>query len=444
MSRSLVGSSSISTLGSPTSSRSSCSRRRSPPERSRDRRLLPAAGEPEPLDELAALSSLPPEPACTGARPRSPRSRAGPRRLQLATSWVRSAIDTVLPRLTPARRRAATSPSSSRSSVVLPAPLTPTMPMPVARASRQVMRVEQPAARRRAQRHVLEVDARPCRGGPWRSVSASSASRGRRLVGDQGVGGLDPELGLRTSAPAAPRRSQASSLRSRLLRRSSVTAADAVALGAGQHVRRVAAVVGVDLRRRATSQVVVATASRNQRSWVTTTSALPARGRGSAGARPARRRPRRRGGWWARRAAARRGRRRAAVASASRRRSPPESGPTTRRGRPRPGRRCRRAAREDVADARVAGPLVVGGVAEHRGRGPWPSGSRASRLVEQADAAVAAARWSRGPSSTSCRPASTRSSVDLPPPLRPTTPIRSPSSTPRETPSRTWGCRGRA
>src|SRR5690606_4550104 len=41
------------------------------------------------------------------------------------------------------------------------------------------------------------------------------------------------------------------------------------------------------------------------------------------------------------------------------------------------------------------------------------------------------------PVSGSWAPARTRSRVDLPPPLRPTTPMRSPSSRPSETPSRT-------
>src|SRR5580693_5166308 len=38
------------------------------------------------------------------------------------------------------------------------------------------------------------------------------------------------------------------------------------------------------------------------------------------------------------------------------------------------------------------------------------------------------------------RPASMASSVDLPAPLRPTTPIRSPADTPSETPSSRWRC----
>ena len=63
-----------------------------------------------------------------------------------------------------------------------------------------------------------------------------------------------------------------------------------------------------------TSHVHWQTASRNHRSWVTTTSAD---GRGDAGGRPARRPPRRRGGWSARRARPGRGRRAAARPASS-------------------------------------------------------------------------------------------------------------------------------
>ena len=67
----------------------------------------------------------------------------------------------------------------------------------------------------------------------------------RRFVLDQHVGRVDPELRLgRPGRGASPE--PASSLRSRFLRRVAMLGRLARALGPGQHVRRVPAVVGVD------------------------------------------------------------------------------------------------------------------------------------------------------------------------------------------------------
>ena len=90
---------------------------------------------------------------------------------------------------------------------------------------------------------------------------------------------------------------------------------------------------------------------------------------------------------------------------------------------------------EHVAEARVARPLVVGAAADellaHRRApasrsSPWPSSADARPPTRVTP-----------PASGSSTPAISRSSVDLPSPLRPTTPIRSPSATPSVTPRRT-------
>ena len=167
------------------------------------------------------------------------------------------------------------------------------------------------------------------------------------------------------------------------------------------------------------------TASRNQRSWVTTTSALPA-ARQVLGqpvdaldvevvgrlvehqqvvVADQQRRPAPPGG--ARRRTAGRARRRARAGADARarpaRRGPRVAGPLVRR------RRSRQHGSRTVA--RRAAAVVL----RQRGE-PQPAGRRDA-------AAVRVARV----------PASSRSSVVLPPPLRPTTPIRSPSRRPSET-----------
>ena len=91
---------------------------------------------------------------------------------------------------------------------------------------------------------------------------------------------------------------------------------------------------------------------------------------------------------------------------------------------------------DDVADARVAGPLVLGRVADDRVA--RRSGRRVEvvGLVEHADAHAAAAVTRPASGSHAARRARF-SSVDLPSPLRPTMPIRSPSSMPSVTSSKT-------
>ena len=79
---------------------------------------------------------------------------------------------------------------------------------------------------------AIRVSATPSRGGGSSAISACAASI--------------RNFGLLVRA-GGPRRSQASSLRSRFCRRAFGRGRDPVALGAGQHVRRVAALVAVDV-----------------------------------------------------------------------------------------------------------------------------------------------------------------------------------------------------
>ncbi len=157
---------------------------------------------------------------------------------------------------------------------------------------------------------------------------------------------------------------------------------------------------------------------------------------GRPGGAPASRRPRRRGGWSARRAAAARAPSSSSRASAMRRRSPPDSGaigvsiPASKRRSPtppsRPSRTSRNAlsaihswsARSPTSSARI----VLAGSRSS----PWPSSASTSP-----PARVSA------PASGSSMPATSSSSVDLPSPLRPTTPIRSPAATPSVIPRST-------
>ena len=218
MSRSLVGSSRMRTFGSVISSRSSCSRRRSPPEVA-DPRLLAAAGEPEPGRELAGGDLL----AAEGGRTARTSSTASMTRHDAyfsssRTSWVRKAMATVLPILR-RPRSAAGRRSAARSSVDLPAPLTPTMPTRSPGASRQVTSSRRSrSSRLRPTRGVHEVDdvlAEP----PGRERTRATSSRGGGSSSISALAASMRNLGLLVRA-GGPRRSQASSLRSRFARRS--------------------------------------------------------------------------------------------------------------------------------------------------------------------------------------------------------------------------------
>ena len=272
---------------------------------------------------------------------------------------------------------------------------------------------------------------------PSRRVGEAAAARRvarRRLVGDQRVGRVDAELAACDVRAGGPRRSQASSLRSRLLpallgdRRPSARARPGPARTPRSRPRRRAP------RRRRPPRSWSQTASRNHRSWVTTTSAAPARAHQVLGqpgdaldvevvgrlvehqqvGRPT-----------------------SSAASATRRRSPPDSGADRRVQARRPVELP--SSRSSTSRTRgVAGPLVLGGVPRPSttsrtvrpgGERRRPGRARRSRRPPRAGdpAGVRLLRAGRA----------RRSRVVLPPPLRPTTPIRSPAPTPSETSSST-------
>src|SRR3954449_10691778 len=178
----------------------------------------------------------------------------------------------------------------------------------------------------------------------------------------------------------------------------------------------------------ATSHVVEHTSSRNQRSWVTTTSP-PARARtySASQATPSTSR------WLVGSSRTRRSSGRiSCAASATRRRSPPDMGATgasspsrsssrpvsTERTAGSPAHSCSAA---NIDDGRTTSRTVAPG-------GSVPDWSSAPR-------ARSPRRVTR-PESGSSAPVISDRRVDLPPPLRPTTPIRSPAATPSETSSR--------
>ena len=267
MSRSLVGSSSSSTLGSAMRTRVSCRRRRSPPERSPTGVRWRAGVKPRRSASWEALSSMSPNAtrAATSSIASSTRWSSG----RSSSSCLSHPMRTVLPSLRrPAARGA--SPARARRSVVLPEPLTPTRPSRSPGASRQVRsstRVRPSGASRRASSSSIttlpslraaKLDRRSeSRGGGTSLINASAASMRYR--------GLEVRAG-------APRRSQASSLRMRFCRRDSEAAA-CRSRSARAKTQSLYPPSNCSTRPSTTSQVWVATVSRNHRSWVTTTRA---------------------------------------------------------------------------------------------------------------------------------------------------------------------------
>ena len=168
MSRSLVGSSSSSTLGSAIRSRVSCSRRRSPPERCPTGVHCRAAGNPSRSNTDDAVSSSLPSRTYFATSSVASSTRISPGRS--TSSCDSSAICTVLPRTTrpPSSGR---SPVSACSRVVLPEPLTPTMADPVAGPEPPGDVVEQRAPADRA-RWRPPAQARCGRAGWWRTRAA--------------------------------------------------------------------------------------------------------------------------------------------------------------------------------------------------------------------------------------------------------------------------------
>ncbi len=419
-----MGSSSSRTFGSPISSRISCSRRRSPPLRSRTSVRPFSPPKPKRSQSIPAVSSR------AVAEPRAALDLLdGLEHAQVAGDLGRvlgeeGELDRrALRRPTP--RPAPASPATSRISVVLPEPLTPTSAKRSPGPSRQV------ASRRMrrspvGERDVLGVDhlvAEP-RG---REAQQLGAVAHLGLVGDQRVRRLDPELRLRRARrrPAAqPRELLAEQLLAALLARRRLP----LALGAREHVGRVAAlvlvhvgvgdlprvradgvqepaIVGDDQDRPAARREmprepvdafdvqVVRRLVEQQQLGVVEQRLAPAR----SGA--ARRRSRARSACPAPAGSARSRRRRAARRARCGRRRRPST-----RGRP-----ARRRARP--------GSSAVGSRSS-----PWPSIAMCSP-PERVTA----------PASGSSIPAISRSSVDLPSPLRPTIPIRSPAEMPSVT-----------
>ena len=240
MSRSLVGSSSSSTFGSPISSRSSCSRRRSPPDRSPTRVVSRSPVNPKSSSRLVAVTSFP-EATWVTRRSRltrsSTRSPAGSS-LMACDRWPMSIVR---PRLT-RPESGARSPVSSRSRVVLPAPLMPIRPI---RSPGPIDQERSSISVRSgmAYGHVGQVEhvlAEPGHGEP---LQLQPVAR-RGLVLDQHVGRIDPELGLGGSGRGAAAQ-PGQLLAQQVLAPTGQLGGLPGPLGPRQHVRRVATVVGV-------------------------------------------------------------------------------------------------------------------------------------------------------------------------------------------------------
>ena len=212
-----------------------------------DPRGQPVAGEAEPLQhrrrgDLAGRG--PGHPPDRLDRRRAP----APRGSRSSSACVRCCSATVRPRFTrPAV--GASAPSSSASTDDFPAPLTPTIPTrsPGPEPPGGV-RQQRPVAAHQVD--VLDVDdvlAEPLGG---EALELEPVAR-RRLVVDQRRRRRRSGTSASTVRAGGPRRSQASSLRARLRRRTSDGRRLALPLGLGEHERGVPALVGVDRPRRA-------------------------------------------------------------------------------------------------------------------------------------------------------------------------------------------------
>ena len=381
MSRSLVGSSSSSTLGSSSSSRSSWKRRRSPPDRSPIRAVSRSPVKPNRSSiEVAVIS---PSAVLVTRRIDSTVGSTRPSGSSSSSCWVRCCSATVRPCLTlPAvgreRRRRA---GEHRG---LAGAVDADDADPVARAE-PPGRVRAAAAARRATRSTssMSMTSLPSR---WvANLCSSSRSRGGGTSSISALAASMRNFGFEVRA-GGPRRSQASSLRTRFCRRVSEADGLPLPLGLGQHERGVAALVGVDdavvhlprpLADRVEEPPVVGDDHQRGRRAATRCSASQATASTSrwlVGSSSTIRS-------WSPSSSA---------ASEQRRRSPPDS-PTTARSSVTPASSSSTTSRH----AGVGGPLVVGPAAEHR-LADGVGVDELVALVEVADrAARAAARPAR-------------------------------------------------
>ena len=343
-------------------------------------------------------------------------------------SCERCASRTVAPRST-VPRVGASSPASSRTSVVLPEPLTPTSATRSPGPSRQVTsrssrRVAEARARRRSASSTLS---------PSRAVAKRSSSARSRGSGSSAISALAASMrnfGFDVRA-GGPRRSHASSLRSELLAAVLARGRLAVALGAGEHVGRVAALVLVhgavgdlpgrgadgveepavvgDDEQRAAPRREVAREPVDALDVEVVGRLVEQQQLGAVEQQP---------------------RERDAAALAARQRR-------DRRVEP-----LREAAQPDAAEQAVEHVAERARRPPTRGRRAPPTSSCADRACRRRGRRPGRAARARSPparvtapASGSSMPAISRSSVDLPSPLRPTTPMRSPAATPSVIPS---------
>ena len=422
-----MGSSSSSTFGSPISRRMSCSRRRSPPLTGPCTSVRPLlAAEAEALDQSMPGGQL------------------------AAVAEARAAAD-LLDRLQHAQVRRGSRPCPGRGS----ASRTVAPRVDLARVRLQLAREQlhqrrlaravdadqrEPVARAEAPGGVAQQHRRRRRPATTSSASITllpSRERGEAqqlgavarlgLVGDQRVGGLDPELRLgrarRRPAPQ-PRELLADQLLAALLARRGL----ALALGAREHVRRVAALVLVhvavgDLPRvrahgvqepaivgddehRAAARGEVAREPVHALDVEVVRGLVEQQQLGVAEQRLGQRDPAP-----------------LAAATAARSACPARAGsaPSPRRRAARRAR-CGSARRPPTRGPRARRPAPRGWSARESRSSPWPS-----IASDRPPTRVTA------PASGSSMPAISRSSVDLPSPLRPTMPIRSPAETPSVT-----------
>ncbi len=409
MSRSLVGSSSSSTLGSAISSRISWRRRRSPPDRSRTSVRARSPRKPKRSHSIAAVISGPSlerrDLAHLLAATRAPAGGRGSRRCPARAGPSR----TVVPRST--RPDVGSSVAGQQlQQRRLARPVDADQPDAIAGPQPPGDVVEQRRPGAEADRHVDRVEHAVCRAARWRSAAAR---RRRAPRGSSAISALAASIrnfGLRRArrrAAAQPRELLAQQLAAALVPRRLL----AVALGAGEHVGRVAALVLV--RRSASTTSHVCGADGVQEPAVVGDDEQRPAPRGEVAGQPVDR-LRRRGGWSARRAqqlgaveqqprqrdppplaAGQRPDRRVEARRGSapaRRRRAARRAPSGRRGRrPTRGRRARRPAPGGSVDP--VGEVVA--LAEQRDRARQRSASPRPRRAARARRSAAAASTCR-------------------------------------------------